>query len=321
MAKMTISGLQSAMASYVAAAKQAGAWSASTNNFVGLLDKIGKQVTIDGGFYDKLPELDGDELPLGKTIEEWFIDLTLPTAYSDVTTDGADDIVPALPSVEDVSYCYSLGRQKVKTTVPFDNFERAMINAQESANLGAKILERLNNSYELTKYAIKKQLIGNAIDKAVTAGSYANVALPVDTSTGEALIKQLKKDIEAAQFAHMGNCLAGSSCLIGGSPELILYMKKGVMPELEVDTFAGAFNREDLAVPCRIKVVDDFGTLTNSGAFAVLVDPRGIKTHNGYNALRSKENADGDFINFVRHFEVTGFISKYAYIKVYKPAA
>ena len=318
MAKMTISGLQTAMASYVAAAKQAGAWSASTNNFVGLLDKIGKQVTIDGGFYDKLPELDGDELPLGKTIEEWFIDLTLPVAYSDVTTDGAQDNVPALPTVESVAYSYSLGRQKVKTTVPFDNFERAMINAQESANLGAKILERLNNSYELTKYAIKKQLIGNAIDKAVTASSVSTIAVPVDTATREAFIKQVKKDIEAAQFAHMGNCLAGANCLIGGSPELVLYMKKGIMPDLEVDTLAGAFNREDLAIPCKIKIVDDFGTMTNSSAFAVLVDPRGTKTHNGYNALRSKENADGDFINFVRHFEVTGFISKYAYIKAYK---
>ena len=320
MAKMTISGLQSAMASYVAAAKQAGSWSATTNNFVGLLDKVGKQVTIDGGFYDKLPELDGDELPLGKTIEEWFIDLTLPVAYTDVATDGAQDAVPALPTVESVAYCYSLGRQKVKTTVPYDNFERAMISAQDSANLGAKILERLNNSYELTKYAIKKQLIGNAIDKAVTAGSYTDIAAPTDTASGEALIKQLKKDIEAAQFAHIGNCLAGYYCLIGGSPELMLYVKKGIMPELEVDTFAGAFNREDLAVPCKIKIVDDFGTITNSGAYAVLVDPRGIKTHPGYNALRSKENADGDFINFVRHFEITGFISKYTFIKVYKAA-
>ena len=320
MAKMTISGLQSAMASYVAAAKQAGSWSATTGNFVGLLDKVGKQITIDGGFYDKLPELDGDELPLGKTIEEWFIDLTLPVAYTDAATDGAQDAVPALPTVESVAYCYSLGRQKVKTTVPYDNFERAMISAQDSANLGAKILERLNNSYELTKYAIKKQLIGNAIDKAVTAGSYADIAAPTDTSSGEALIKQLKKDIEAAEFAHMGNCLAGADCLIGGSPELVLYVKKGIMPELEVDTFAGAFNREDLAVPCKIKVVDDFGTITNSGAYAVLVDPRGIKTHPGYNALRSKENADGDFINFVRHFEITGFISKYTFIKVYKAA-
>ena len=320
MAKMTISGLQSAMASYVAAAKQAGSWSASTSNFVGLLDKIGKQVTIDGGFFDKLPELDGDELPLGKTIEEWFIDLTLPVAYTDAATDGAYDVVPALPTVESVAYSDTLGRQKVKTTIPFDNYERAMISSQETANMSAKIMERLQNSYDLSKYAIKKQLLGNAIDKAITAGSYASIAAPTDTASGEALVKQLKKDVEAAQFAHMGNCLAGSSCLIGGSPSLVLYVKKGVMPELEVDTFSGAFHREDLAVPCEIKVVDDFGTLTNSTTYAVLVDPRGIKLHKDYDALRSKENAEGDFINFVRHFEVTGFISKYAFIKVYKPA-
>lgn len=320
MAKMTITALQSAMASYVAAAKQGAAWSATTGNFVGLLDKIGKQVTLDGGFYDHLPEMDADELPLGKTIEEYFIDLTLPTAYVSEGSDGADENTPALPSVESVVYNYTLGRQKVKTTVPFDNFERAMINANESANLGAKILERLQNSYDLTKYAIKKQLIGNAIDKAVTASAVQTLAIPVDTTTGEAAIKQIKKDIEAAQFAHMGDCLAGANCLIGGSPELVLYVKKGVMPSLEVDTFAGAFNREDLAVPCKIKVVDDFGTLTNSTVWAVLVDPRGIKLHNGYNAIRSKENADGDFINFVRHFEFTGFISKYVYIKAYKPA-
>ena len=329
MAKMTISGLQSAMASYVAAAKQAGAWSASNASFVGLLDKIGKQVTIDGSFNDKLPELDGDELPLGKTIEEWFIDLTLPTAFSEgsegydndaLAAEGAYDGVPALPSVQDVAYSYTLGRQKVKTTLPYDNFERGMISAEGVGNMAAKILERLQNSYDLTKFAIKKQLLGNAIDKAVTAGAVATLALPVDTSTGEAAIKQLKKDIEAAQFAHMGDCLAGSGALIGASPELVLYVKKGVMPSLEVDTFAGAFNREDLAVPCRIKVVDDFGSITNSTVWALLVDPRGIKLHNGYNAVRSRENADGDFINYVRHFEFTGFISKYAYIKAYKPA-
>lgn len=320
MAKMTISGLQSAMASYVAAASSAASWTPSITNFVGLLDKIGKQVTIDGGFNDKLPELEGEELPLGKTIEEYFIDLPLPVAYTSATIDGAEDLSPSLPSVEDVSYCYSLGRQYVKTTLPYDNFERGMNSAQDSANLGAKIIERLQNSYDLTKFAMKKQLLGNAIDKAVTAGAVQTLALPTDTDTGEAAIKQIKKDIEGAQFAHMGDCLAGANCLIGAAPELILYVKKGVMPSLEVDTFAGAFNRADLAVPCRVKVVDDFGTLTNSTAWGLLVDPRGIKLHNGYNAIRPKENGQGDFINFYRHFEETGFISKYVFIKAYKAA-
>lgn len=196
-----------------------------------------------------------------------------------------------------------------------------MLTTEGAANMGAKIMERLQNSYDLTKYQVKKQLLGNAIDKAVAANSYVSIAAPVDTSTGEAFIKQIKTDVEAAQFAHMGDCLAGANCLIGGAPELVLYVKKGIIPSLEVDTLAGAFNKEDLAIPCRIKVVDDFGTMTNSTAYAVLVDPRAVKLHNGYNALRAKENATGDWISYVRHFEFTGFISKYAFIKAYKPSS
>ena len=39
------------------------------DNIIGAVDKIGKMEMIDSTFYDKLTELDGDNLPLGKTIE------------------------------------------------------------------------------------------------------------------------------------------------------------------------------------------------------------------------------------------------------------
>ena len=315
MAKMTVSGLKTLAQTYVAAAKQAGEWSASTNNMYGAIDKIGKMVMLDGGFIDKLPELDGEELPLGKTIEEYFIDLTLPEAYSDITTEGAKDVVPALPTVEACSYSYSLGREKIKTTVPYDNVERASRSVEDASNMIAKVLERLGNSYEMFKFAAKKQLLGNAADKAVTAGKVETIAVPVDTTTGEAFIKQIKEDVETASFAHEGG-LNGS--LIGAAPELVLYVKKGVMPSIEVNTLAGAFNKEDLAIPARINVVDDFGTMTNTNVYAILVDPRGIKLHRDYHAIRQSENADGDFINYVDHSEHTGFISKNVFIKAYK---
>ena len=313
MAKMTVAGLQSFVKTYVAAAKQAGAWSATTDNFLGLLDKVGKQITIDGNFEDKLPELNGDDLPLGKTIEEWFVDLTLPATFDNT---GANTLAPADPAVEDPAYSYTLGRRTIKTTQRYDNIERAAINENEAGNMIAKIMERLADSYSLYTYAQKKQLIGNAIDKAVTAGRVETVAKPVDTTTGEAFIKQLKNDVEEASFATENTSISG--CLIGAAPELVLYVKKGVMASLDVDTFAGAFNKEDLAIPAKIKVVEDFGDLTNDDVYAVLVDPRGIKLHRGYHAIRSQENAEGDFMNFVDHSENTGFISKFSYIKAYK---
>lgn len=315
MAKMTISGLQTLAQKYVAAAKQAGTWTNSANNLYKAVDKIGKMVMIDGQFIDKLPELDGDELPLGKTIEEYFIDLTLPEAYSDITTEAGKDKAPALPTVENCSYSYSLGREKIKTTVPYDNVERAARSVEDASNMITKILERLGNSYEMFKFAAKKQLLGNAADKAVTAKLVTTIAKPVDTATSEAFIKQIKQDVESASFPNEGG-LNGS--LIGAAPELVLYVKKGVMPVVEVDALAGAFNEGRIAIPATVKVVDDFGTMTNTGVYAILVDPRGIKLHRDYHAIRQSENADGDFINYVDHSEHTGFISKNTFIRVYK---
>ena len=313
MAKFTTSGIKELAASYVAAAKQAGAWSATTNNMYGAVDKIGKMVMLDGLFIDKLPELDGDELPLGKTIEEYFIDLTLPEAYTDIATEGAKDTAPALPTVEQCSYNYSLGREKIKTTVPYDNVERAARNVEDASNMVAKVLERLGNSYEMFKFAAKKQLLGNAATKAATAGLAVTIAQPTNTETSEAFIKQIKSDVEEASFAHEGG-LNGS--LIGATPSLYLYVKKGVMPTVEVDALAGAFNSEKLAIPATVKVVDDFGS--NNDIYAMLVDSRGIKLHRDYHAIRQSPNGDGDFINYVDHSEHTGFISKNTFIKVYK---
>lgn len=314
MAKMTVNGVQELAAAYVAAAKQAGAWNATTDNLYHLIDKIGLQIMLDGKFQDKLPELDGNDLPLGKTIEEYFIDLTLPTDFDPT---GAGAMKPSFPDTEEASYSYTLGRKKIATSEPINNVERAALTAQDAGNMTAKILERLANSYSLYTYAQKKQLIANLIAKAKTAGLIQTLAAPSDTATGEAAIKQIKADVETAQFATENTSL--SKTLIGAAPELILFVKKGVMPSIEVDTMAGAFNEAKLAIPCRVKVVDDFGN-ADAKVWGVLCDPRGIKLHRGYHAIRTNVNGDGDFINYFDHSENTGFISKFTFVKVYTNA-
>ena len=329
MSKLTLSGLKSFVSAYVAAASQAGSWSATTNNTIGLLDKIGKVITIDGEFNDKLPEFNGDDLPLGKTIEEYFIDLTLPEAFDST---GANALAPATVPVEAVAYSYSLGRKKIKTTQRYDDVERASLTSEGASNIITKIMERLYNSQTLYEYTCKKQLLGNAIIKAIGASNSANlitsIAMPTDSTTGEAFLKTVKQNIEDASFASEGNNLG--NYLIGKAPTLNLYFQKKVMPSLEVDTFAGAFNKEDLALPTTIKVLDDFGSITytsggstvddSANFYGALIDIRGIKLHNTYRAVRTQENGDGDFINFFYHTEFTGFISKSTYMHFYKKA-
>ena len=315
MAKMTLEQLQTFCKSYVNWAKQAGAWTESKDNLLKLIDKVGLQISLDGNFQDKLPELDGQDLPLGKTVEEWLIDLTLPTNYD---ANGSTTLAPHYPTVEDAAYSYTLGRKTIATTQPFDNVERAAISAESASNMVAQIMERLNNSATLYRYAVKKQLIGNAIDKACAVSLYTAIAKPVNTETSEAFITEVKKDVEEASFASENTSLGGT--LIGAAPELTLYIRKGVMSSLEVDTLAGAFHAENLALPCKVKVLDDFGD-ANDKFYALLVDPRGVKLHRGYHAMREQANGEGDFINFYDHSELTGFISKNTFVKVFKKEA
>ena len=313
MAKMTIEGLETFVKTYVDKTKQAGAWVSTTDNLLKLQDKIGKQVTLDGSFQDKLPELSGDELPLGKTIEEWMIDLTLP---SDFDATGKDNDKPAYPTVEDVAYSYTLGRKKIKTSVPYDNVERAALTAEGAATMTGKIMERIQNSQSLYEYNLKKQLLANMVDKA--AGNATIVALPNTTENAEKAIIAIKSAVEDASFAHEGDSLTPGA-LIGASPELVLYVKKGFMPQVEVNAFAGAFNKADLAIPATIKVVDDI-PCTDTKVWGVLIDPRGVKLHTGYKAMRSHENADGDFVNYTLHSEFLGFVSKFTFVRVFKTA-
>lgn len=142
-----------------------------------------------------------------------------------------------------------------------------------------------------------------------------SIAAPVDTSTSNAFIKQVKKDVEKAGDVSEGHSLNGNT--IGAVEGITLILRQGVMPEMEVESYAGAFNRGDLAIPADIVVVKDFGS-ASSDFFAMILDNRAFRLHNTYNAQRDEFNGDGDFENIYQHTEDTIHVSRNAFVKVYK---
>lgn len=319
MAKMDLATLKTTIQGWLDETKQASAtFTATTDNIYDLVDKIGDVVTISQNFQDKLPELDGADLPYGTTIEEYMLSLILPEANTfDQDTDSDNTIPYRKPVAEAPAYSYSFGKKRIPVSVPYNNVERAALNSTDAANFVTMITERLTNSESLYKYGLKKQLIGNMINKAVDASLTETIAIPTDTETSEAFIKAVKESVEEAAFANEGNAL-DTDALIGQAEELTLFVKKGVMPTVEVDALAGAFNKADLAIPARIKVLDDFGVIDNDNVYAVLVDTRGIKLRPHYIATRTDESGYNDFVTFTKHSEYTGFISKFTYVKVFK---
>ena len=141
------------------------------------------------------------------------------------------------------------------------------------------------------------------------------VAAPSDTTTANGFIKQVKKDVEKANDLSEGHSLNGNT--LGAVEGLTLIVKQGIIPELEVESFAGAFNRADLAVPADVIVVRDFGSASDN-FYAILLDNRGMRLHNTYMATREDFNGKGDFLNLYRHTEDTATLSRNTFVKVYK---
>lgn len=189
------------------------------------------------------------------------------------------------------------------------NIGQVVSNADESVT-GIFVRNYIGNDATTYEDAVKKGFI-------VTYDLLTTVSAPVDATTGENFIEAVKKDIETASFANEGHSLNGNT--IGSEVGLVLLVKKGVMPALQVKTIAGAFHTEELAVPAEIIVVDDFGSYDGS-AYAVLMDRRGMRLHNTYRAVRENFNGKGDFLNLFLHTENTPHISRNTFVKVYKGA-
>ena len=318
MAKMTLSKLQEFVKAYVDASKSAGTWSGTVDDFTKMVDKIGSQVTLEGSFQDKLAGVfEGEDLPYGKTVEEYFVDLILPVAFNDGVSED-DTWSTYQPTFEQAAYSYTLGRKKLPIVNSYDTIERVCNDGSALGTIEASIMKKFADSYTNTRYSIKEQALGNFYAKAADNATITEaLALPVDTETGEAFIESVKKQVEIASDRNEGHCLSGE--LIGAAPSLVLVVKQGVMPSLDVNTLAGAFNEGRLSLGVEVKRGDSFGTDADAaGVYAMLLDPRGIQVRQSYNAIRSDMNANKDAVRTVHHYEDTVFTSKYTFAHIYK---
>lgn len=351
------------------------------NETAKVLNKIGLMVTIKGTYVDRLPEFDGPELPLGKTIEEYF--LQLPKIL-DADRDGSEDGTPNDPSFLPASWSYSLDKKRIKQTRRYDEFEEACYNEGQFLDFIAEIEKSINDATTVYRYGLKRQLIGEGIGliesiidatagatakdgktvstyvaasaanidqgkyvinptestikgvvvaekgtipknttwaQAVAAGYITEydlaeeVAKPTNTAQGEAFIKKVLDDVEIASENSSGHSLNGAT--IGAVDDLRLYTLQGVRSVLAVDVKAGAFHRDELDLGAEMKSLPDFGNYSGR-TWAVLTDSRTFVLFLGYLAMRVRENADGDFINFVRHMRHTPFMSRATFIKLYR---
>lgn len=355
------------------------------NRTAKVLDKIGLMVTIKGNYVDRLPEFDGPELPLGKTIEEYFMQLP---KILDEDRNGSEDGQPADPEFLPASYSYSLDKKRIKITRRYDEFEEACYTEGQFEEFIADIQAAINNAHTVYKYGLKRQLLGRGIAlvesiidatsgataldggtvttyaaatastlkqgayvinpdntaqkgvviapqgeianntswaDAVAAGKITvydlaeDIAKPTNTASGEAFVQKVLDDVEIASENSEGHSINGAC--IGAVDNLRVYTLQGVKSVMAVQVKAGAFHRDELELGAEMKSLPNFGNYSGR-TWAVLSDSRMFVLFLGYMSTRVRENADGDFVNFVRHVRYTPFVSRATFIKLYRqPAA
>lgn len=179
----------------------------------------------------------------------------------------------------------------------------------------------LNGKYILVKNVAKastKSLADLIADGSlIKLDLVSEIAKPVDTSTGEAFIKRVKADVEVAGDLSEGHSLNGNS--LGATEGLVLILKQNIMPSVEVDTWAGAFNKDLLSLPAQVIVCKDFGSCDDK-VYGLLVDKRGLRLHNTYNSTFENLNGEGAFLNIFKHTEDTAYASRNTFLKFYKEA-
>ena len=371
MAKLSYTELKSFVSGIVTSAKVSnGTFNVTRDNVVGLVDKIGKLVTLDTVYQiDKLASFDGEYLSFGKTIEEYSQDLILPQTYDST---GAGALSPNDPTYRPNFYSYTIGRKVIKTTLRNNDIERAVHFMDQFIEITSLQVKRLSDSMAAYRYQVKREMLARFCDlvqacyaagvavfvtataytegtllkdnatptawgivvknipsspavadwAAAVAGGYiipynliSELAIPTDDSTAEAFIEEVKKVVEQAGDLSEGNSLNGNS--LGAVEGLTLIVKQGVMPVIDVKALAGAFHQERLALPAEIIVLKDFAT-ADSDIYAVLMDSRAMRLHRTYSATRENMNGDGDFTNIFVHDESTAWISRNAFVHVFK---
>ena len=226
MAKMSYAELKSYVNGVVTTAKLSNAtFNITRDNIVGLVDKIGKLVTLDSVFaIDKLAQFDGEYLSFGKTIEEWQQDLIMPQDYDST---GAGAMSPHDPTYRPNFYSYTIGRKVIKTTLRNNNIERAVHFVEQLVEISAMQIKRVQDSMSAYRYQVKREMLAKFIELIeiaynknsdvatfVTATAYNEGTLLKDADTPTAFGIVVKKIPSSPAIADWATAVSGGYIIV-----------------------------------------------------------------------------------------------------------
>lgn len=265
-----------------------------------LVNKIGKTLIEGKLFKNKLARFKSGEVLSQQDVEEIFIDMAKNVEPYD--PDGKttlarfkDDNVKAVYHRMNRQDCYPLSIGDI-------DFIRVFRNEH---TLDVFIAGKINAVYSKAshdEWLIMKELLATYKNEEGECG-YFDYEVPViageDASvTAKTFVKTLRKANLDLSFASDKYNTAGVMQW-NDSKELVLFIHKDVLAEVDVEVLAKAFNLGKTDIENKIVVMDDFGSLTDT--YGILADESFFKVFDTLSTMRTQVNAQGLFTNYFYH--------------------
>jgi hypothetical protein len=277
------------------------------NDFiVNLIDRIGLVVVKKTLLQNPLKKFKKGAMPLGRTIEEIFTDITKAQKYD--PADAENTVFKrVIPNVK--TLFHERNRQDMyKQTVSEDQLASAFVSWGAFDNFLSSIINAIYNSAEVDEYAYMKLLVDNYYAEGLF--TVVPVTAPTTETAAREFIKKLRATARKMTLpvgSRDYNALAVHTRT--DMSDLHLIIDADLEAEVSVDVLARAFNMKETDFIGNVTVIDGFAS---TGLEAVLVDKDWFMVYDNKLKMESIWNPQGLYYNHFLHVWQTLSVSRFA---------
>jgi uncharacterized protein YjdB len=277
------------------------------NDFItNLIDRIGLVVVKRASLQNPLKKFKKGMMPMGRTIEEIFTDITKAQKYN---PDDSENTVfkRTIPNVK--TLFHERNRQDFYSqTVSDEQLRTAFISWANFDSFVSSIINAIYNSAEVDEYEYMKLVIDNYFSK----GLFTMIPVTAPT-TATAATDFIKKVRATARKMSLPNGTRDYNSLAVRTrtdmTDMHLIIDADLEAEVDVDVLAKAFNMDRTNFLGNVTVIDGFAS---SGLEAVLVDKDFFMVYDNLQKLETIRNPRGLYWNYYYHVWQTLSASRFA---------
>lgn len=277
------------------------------NEFItALVDRIGLVVVKRASLRNPLAKFKKGAMPLGRTVEEIFTDITKAKQYN--PKDAEQTVFKrTIPNVK-VLFHERNRQDFYEQTIQDESLQSAFTSWANFESFISSIINAIYNSAEVDEYEYMKLLVDNYYSKGLF-----KIEKVGDVTTTKGATELVKKLRATARKMTLPNGSRDFNSLAVRTrtemEDLHLLISADLEAEIDVEVLAKAFNMDKTDFIGKITVVDGFET---TGLQAVLIDSDWYMVYDNLQKLETIRNPKGLYWNYFFHVWQTLSVSRFS---------